>query len=76
MQALMVFFATVGMDWVWAQYTISIQKKQALWAGWYSMWILGLGSVAVLSYTENPLMLIPAVAGAFVGTVFAVCRAR
>jgi hypothetical protein len=75
-QALIVFFATIAMDWVWAKYTIAISAKQALWAGWYSMWILGLGSIAVLSYTSNPWMLIPAVAGAYVGTVLAVCRAR
>lgn len=76
MQALLTFVAVFAMDWVWARYIIAISGKQALWGGWYSMWVIALGGFSVLSYTSNPWMLIPAVAGAFFGTVFAVCRHR
>jgi hypothetical protein len=56
----------------WARYTYAINSKARLPAGLYSAAVIALGGFSIISYTENHWMLMPAAAGAFVGTVLAV----
>lgn len=66
--ALLVFIALFVLDFVWARYTIAIQRKAALAASHYAAMIIALAGFAQISYTGNPWLLIPATLGAAAGT--------
>ena len=72
MQFLLVFLAMVATDFVWARYNIASINHRPVAAGLYSAAIVALGAYSVVSYTQNHWMWLPAAAGAFVGTFFAV----
>jgi hypothetical protein len=69
-----VFVALCVLDFVWARYNVATTSKQPVKAGVYSVLIILLGAFSVISYTDDHRMLLPAAAGAFVGTYFAVLR--
>ena len=71
-QWLEIFVAMIAVDFVWAHYTKAITDKRALKAGLNAIGILALGAFGIISYTTNHWLLIPACAGAFVGTYSAV----
>lgn len=71
-QAIATFFAMVATDYAWAQYTMSAAAKQPKAAAVWAMAILGMGAIVTRAYVDNALMLVPAMAGAFVGTYIAV----
>lgn len=71
-QAALAFGAVAALDFVWAKYTYAMTARQPWLAGTYAGAIFALGGVAAISYVANPWMLIPSVAGAFVGTWVAV----
>ena len=62
------FFGLVVLDLVWARYTITLVKKHAATSGGYAATIMLLNGVVTLTYVHNPWMILPAAAGAFVGT--------
>jgi hypothetical protein len=68
-EALLAFFAMAALDFVFARYTITLIKKHIYVAGAYASVILLLNATVTLAYVYNPIMMIPAAAGAFVGTV-------
>lgn len=70
--AVGVFAALFVLDFVWAKYTQAMTSKRALGASCYASAIILLSGFAAVSYTANPMMLIPAMAGAFAGTFTAV----
>lgn len=72
MMWLTVFIAVAVLDFVWAKYTSYVNDSRAVYAGVAAVLIMVLGGTAVIGYTSDPLMLIPAGAGAFVGTYAAV----
>lgn len=65
---LLVFFINALLDVVYAQYTIQVQARNAHQAGLYAFGIIVFGGVSILSYTQQPWLLIPAAIGAYVGT--------
>jgi uncharacterized membrane protein YfcA len=67
-QILLSFFGLVVLDFVWARYTITLVKKQAITSGGYAATIMLLNGIVTLTYVSNPWMILPAAAGAFVGT--------
>jgi hypothetical protein len=69
---LFVFLSLVALDFVWAKYTQAITDKKPINAGLYAILILALGGFSIISYTTDHMLLIPACAGAFVGTYLAV----
>lgn len=71
-QSLGVFIALFMLDFVWAKYTYAMTQKAAAWAGGYACVIILLGGYAAIGYTQNPWLLVPAMAGAFAGTWLAV----
>lgn len=71
-QAIAVFAAVAALDFVWAKYTYAITTKRATLAGFYGAVVFLLSGVATLGYVASPWLLLPAVAGAFVGTYAAV----
>lgn len=72
MKALYVFAAMALLDFVWARYTAAVTAKGAFKSAGYAATILFLNGSVVLGYASDPWMLLPAGAGAFVGTYFAV----
>lgn len=71
-----VFIALFVLDFVWAKYTYAMTNKRAWNAGGYAGLIIMLGGFAQISYTSDHLLLIPAVAGAVLGTTVAVKTAK
>jgi hypothetical protein len=71
MSHLIVFAATFALDFIWALYTLAMVARDPLTSGVYAAAIILLGGIAAIGYTKNKWLLIPAVAGAFLGTVAA-----
>ena len=67
-QIFLVFGAMVALDFVWARYTQACAAKLRLPAAGYAALIMVFNGTVVLGYVHNAWMLIPAIAGAFVGT--------
>lgn len=63
-----VFGAVFVLDFVWAFYTKAIQNHAALRAASWAALLILLSGAAQIGYTHEPLLLIPAMFGAFGGT--------
>jgi len=75
-RALLVFVCAVVLDALWALYIRRSAQGQALQASTYATVLLGLGAFNTLSFLDNRWMLIPAAAGAFLGTYVTVVWER
>jgi uncharacterized membrane protein YfcA len=62
------FFAIFLLDVVYTYYLRCVANDNVLGASFWSVACYILGSVAVINYTTNHWLVIPAIAGAFVGT--------
>lgn len=69
---LLVFLATVVVDWVWALYIIHTSKKNALRAAVLGTLLTCIGSFITLSYIHDQRAIIAAAIGAFVGTYLSI----
>lgn len=67
-KSLLAFFGMVALDFVWARYVIVLTKKHIAVGGGYAAAIMLLNGVVTLTYVSDPWMILPAAAGAFVGT--------
>lgn len=67
-QGLIVFTTLFFLDVVWARYTAAITDRRRVAASSLAAAIVALGAYAAISYVDNPLMILPAMAGAFCGT--------
>lgn len=67
-QGLIVFATLFFLDVVWARYTTAIAERRRLAASSFGAGIIALGAYATISYIDNPLMILPAMLGAFCGT--------
>ena len=65
---VVTFFAIFLLDIVYTYYLRCVQYEQVLQASVWSVACYVLGSVAVINYTTNHWLMIPAMAGAFCGT--------
>lgn len=70
--AVAVFVVNFALDIVWAKYTMNIQARNPHWAGLWAVGIIAFSGGSVLLYTSQPLLLLPAALGAYVGTVWTV----
>ena len=62
------FLALFLLDIVYTYYLKCVQYENALGASIWSVACYLLGSIAVINYTTNHWLVIPAVLGAFCGT--------
>lgn len=69
---LIAFVAMFATDFAWALYVASVKVGDALAASIWAVVLFALGAVAIIGYTRNRWLLIPASAGAFAGTYFGV----
>ena len=62
------FFALLFTDIFYTYYLRSVQRQRVLNASCWSVVVYTIASVAVINYTTNHWLLIPAGLGAFCGT--------
>ena len=68
LSALLVFSCTAVADAIWAIYIKAAAGHQVLRASSASAALILIGSVSLLEYVNNRWLVIPAAAGAFVGS--------
>ena len=68
MDYFVTFFAIFLLDVVYTYYLRCVAGDNVLGASFWSVACYILGSVAVISYTTNHWLVLPALAGAFCGT--------
>jgi hypothetical protein len=68
LEYITTFFAIFLLDIVYTYYLRCVANEHVLGASFWSVACYILGSVAVINYTTNHWLIIPAVAGAFCGT--------
>jgi hypothetical protein len=68
MMYMAAFFGMVLLDIIWAEYSKACAARRALWAGIMAIGIIVGSALLVLSYTQDPWLLVPMGMGAFVGT--------
>lgn len=69
---IITFLATFFTDLIYVAMVKSIQQDHQWRAAFWSMMVTLAASIAVINYTENHMALIPALLGAFFGTLFGV----
>jgi uncharacterized membrane protein YfcA len=67
-ESIITFFSIFLLDIVYTYYLRCVADNNVLGASFWSVACYILGSAAVISYTTNHWLVIPAVAGAFCGT--------
>lgn len=70
--AAVIFATYVAVDILYACYIICVEKRQALRAAAISAVLYSLLAYGVITYSKNPLYLVPLAAGAFLGTFLTV----
>ena len=70
---IITFAAVFATDLIYVYFVKSIQDDRPMMAAWWSMAVTFTASVAVINYTEDHWALIPALAGAYCGTLFGMC---
>ena len=65
---IFTFIAVFVLDLVYTHYLKHVHNNHVLGASFWSVGCYLLASVAVINYTNNHLLLIPAAFGAFFGT--------
>jgi hypothetical protein len=70
-----MFGAMVALDFAWAIYNQATVNHQPWRASSLAAVIYVVGAIGVMNYSDNRWLLIPACAGAFVGTFIATKRA-
>jgi hypothetical protein len=65
---VVTFFAIFFLDVVYTYYLRCVASNNVLGASFWSVACYILGSVAVINYTTNHWLMLPAIAGAFCGT--------
>ena len=64
------FLAVFATDLIYVYFVKSIQSDRPFRAAWWSMACTFTASVAVINYTQDHWALIPALAGAYCGTLY------
>lgn len=70
------FLATFALDLCWVYYIRSVEARQPLAAAHWAAFLYLTAAAATVGFVDNPWLLIPATAGAFVGTYVAVQLAQ
>lgn len=71
-EILTAFFGMMILDIAFALYVIAAAANKAHIASLWAVLILLLNGVVILAYIDNNWMLVPAGAGAYVGTFIAI----
>lgn len=66
--ASLAFGGMFAVDLLWAAYTKAFIRSAYLSASAWATLLMGATGLATLAYVHEPVMLLPAMCGAFVGT--------
>lgn len=66
------FLAMTITDLMWAWYVKKVNANNAFMSGVAAVGLFAVGAITVVGYANNPILIIPASAGAFVGTYLGV----
>jgi hypothetical protein len=66
---VLVFVAVFSTDYIYTQYLKSVQHNRTLSSCLWATAVTFTGSIAIIEYTTNHWLLIPALLGAFFGTL-------
>jgi hypothetical protein len=69
-----VFLGMVALDFIWSRYITANAIGTAWAASWWATAITLLSGYVTLAFVNDPILLIPACAGAWVGTFAAKWR--
>lgn len=67
--ALLVLVSVFVLDFLYARYTTAIGQRSRGFAGLYAAGIIALSGYAAINFVNDPWMLLPAMVGAFFGTI-------
>lgn len=70
--AAVIFVTYVLVDILYAAYIIAVEKRRPLAAAAISSVLYSLLAFGVITYSKNPIYLIPLASGAFLGTYLTV----
>jgi len=70
LEYVITFVAVFATDLIYVYFVKSIQDNRPAMAAWWSTVVTFTASVAVINYTADHWALIPALAGAYCGTLF------
>lgn len=68
MSYVLVFLLMVALDFMWAMYTQHVVSGTPISAAFASVGIVIFSAILTLFYVTNPLLILPAALGAYVGT--------
>lgn len=74
--AVATFACMFVLDLVWVFYTKAVVAKAPLRSASWCALLTSMNAVSAVLYVKNPWLIIPAVAGAFAGTFFAMRLSR
>lgn len=74
MTYLLIFAVMFALDVVWAWYTAALVAKRPGAASSWASAITALSGINTVSFVHDPWLILPAMAGAFVGTAFGMWR--
>ena len=76
MKAVAVFLVTAATDWLWTRcVSATVLRQEWRAASWGSV-LFATSSLLTVSVVDDPWLVLPASAGAFVGTFLAVRQWR
>jgi hypothetical protein len=70
--AAVIFVTYVAVDILYAAYIICVERRRAFAAAAISSVLYSLLAFGVITYSKNPIYLIPLASGAFIGTYLTV----
>jgi presenilin-like A22 family membrane protease len=70
--AAIIFVTYVAVDILYAYYIICVERRRALAAAVVSSVLYSLLAYGVITYSQNPIYIVPLASGAFVGTFLTV----
>ncbi len=73
---VLVMVSAIMADICWTKYMLGVSEKAPFKAAFWSAMIIAIGGFMVISYTQNHLLVVAAMLGAFIGTFLAVYREK
>lgn len=72
MKVVLVFLVTAAIDWIWTRCVQATVEKHRWQAASWAAVLYAFSSAITISVVGDPWLVLPATAGAFVGTAIAV----
>ena len=74
--AVVIFVTYIAVDILYAYYIICVERRRPMAAALVSSVLYSLLAYGVITYSQNPVYIVPLASGAFVGTYLTVSLHR